>query len=150
MTLVTYSSHFDVEPEALFAFHLDVTNLAAISPPVPRLELLSDPQPSQVGDEQVFRLSIGPFSTSWHARITKIEADRLIEDVQTLGPFQRWRHQHRVSADRGGSRLTDVVAFRAIPTPVGEFVEYFVVRPGIYAMFAWRHWKTRAALCVED
>lgn len=146
MTLVRYSTHFDVPPRSLFDFHLDVANLAGISPPLPHFELLSEPRTTEFGDEQVFRLSIGPFGTTWHARVSKLEQGRVLEDVQTSGPFIRWRHQHRVAEDGDGSRLTDVVAFRALPTPVGEFVEYFLIRPGIYGMFVWRHRKTRALL----
>ena len=150
MTLVRYSSHFDVSPKELFEFHLDMGNLARISPPLPRFELVRAADVTKVGDEQVFRLSLGPFGTTWHARISKVEANTMLEDVQTSGPFRRWRHQHRVTADGAGSRLTDVVAFRAIPTPVGEFAEYLLIRPGIYAMFAWRHRRTRAILRGEE
>lgn len=146
MTLVVHRSTFNVTAEELYAFHQDVRNLAAISPPLPRFELLSQPGDTAVGDLQVFRLSIGPFGVRWTAKVTRLVPGRLLEDTQESGPFLRWRHQHRVAPDGNGSRLTDVVAFRAIPTPLGEFVEYFAVRPGIKAMFMWRHWKTRGLL----
>jgi ligand-binding SRPBCC domain-containing protein len=147
MTLVSHSSTFPVTPEALFEFHCDVQNLAVISPPLPRFALLSAPKTTELGDEQVFRLSLGPIGANWRARVTRFEPVRLIEDVQLSGPFRRWRHQHRVTAvGAGESRLTDVVAFRAIPTAAGAFIEYLLIRPGIKAMFIWRHWKTRKAL----
>ena len=146
MTLVVHSSHFDVGAEELFEFHRDARNLGRISPPVPRFELLSEPGLSEAGDEQSFRLSIGPFGTEWNARITQLLPGRLLEDTQVSGPFLRWRHQHRVSVEGHGSRLTDVVSFRALPTPAGEFLEFFLVRPGIKLMFLWRHRKTRSAL----
>ena len=148
MTLVIHSSHFDASSDDLFEFHRDARNLTRISPPIPRFELLSEPGRSEAGNEQTFRLSIGPFGSTWNAKITRLAPGRLLEDTQTSGPFLRWRHQHRVSQDEAGSRLTDVVAFRALPTPAGEFVEYFLVRPGIKLMFVWRHWKTRAALAT--
>lgn len=146
VTLVIYSSPFAASAEDLFAFHLDASHLAAISPPIPRFELQTAPKLSELGDEQCFRLSIGPFGTTWRARITQVRRPDLIEDTQESGPFLRWRHQHRMAREGSGSRLTDVVAFRLLPTPAGEFLEYVLVRPGILAMFAWRHWKTRAAL----
>ena len=148
MTLVLHSSHFDVSAGELFEFHRDARNLGLISPPVPRFELLSEPDLSEEGDEQLFRLSVGPFGTNWKARITRLAPGRLIEDTQESGPFLRWRHQHRVSGEGAGSRLTDVVAFRALPTPIGEFVESLLVRPGIKLMFLWRHRKTRAAFAA--
>lgn len=70
----------------------------------------------------------------------------MMEDVQERGPFRKWRHQHRVHGEGDGARLTDVVSFRMLPTPVGEFLEYWLVRPMLIGMFAYRHRRTRALL----
>lgn len=149
MTLIVKSSRFDVSPEDLFAFHMDAENLARISPPWPPFLMVSNPKATELGDVQVFRLGQGPFAQLWQARITRLVPGRLLEDTQESGPFKRWRHQHRVAADGTGSRLTDVVAFRLLPTPAGEFLEYWLVRPAILAMFAWRHRRTRQRLAAE-
>lgn len=146
MTLVVYSSAFSVPADDLFAFHLDAANLARISPPFPPFQLLDAPNPPSEGDLQVFRLGFGKAGVTWHARISRIQPGKMLEDTQESGPFRRWRHQHRVRAENGGSRLTDVVSFRLIPTPVGEFLEFLLIRPGILTMFAWRHRRTRALL----
>lgn len=146
MTTVRYSSHFDATPEALFAFHMDVANLARISPPLPRFELLSEPGTTSEGDEQRFRLSLGPLGTEWVARIVKVVPGAAIEDVQAEGPFRSWRHRHAVAADGSGSQLTDTVRFRLIPTAAGAFLEFYLVRPGLWCMFAWRHRCTRQLL----
>ncbi|WP_322796516.1 SRPBCC family protein [Tepidiforma sp.] len=146
MTVVRWSSQIDAPPEALFAFHADVRNLARISPPFPPFRLVSPPAPTREGDVQVFRLGWGPIGVDWHARITRVEEGRLIEDTHERGPFRRWRHQHRFSSEGSGARLTDVVAFRLLPTPVGEFLEWLLVRPALAGMFAYRHRQTRKAL----
>lgn len=146
MTRVSFSTHFDVPAEELFAFHMNAENLAKISPPVPPFKMLSEPKVSAEGDEQVFRLGYGKLGVNWHARLTRVEPPALIEDTQERGPFLRWRHQHRVAPDGNGSRLTDVVSFRAIPTVVGEALEYVLVRPGLWAMFFWRHRRTKQLL----
>jgi ligand-binding SRPBCC domain-containing protein len=108
--------------------------------------MISELKPAQLGDEQTFRLSLGPVGVTWRALITRTDPGRLIEDIQLDGPFRSWRHQHRFSSEGEGGRLTDVVAFRLIPTGAGEFVEWLLVRPGIKLMFVWRHWKTRRLL----
>lgn len=146
MTIVKYSSRFEVPPAVLFAFHSDVANLTRISPPIPKFELLSAPVPTKPGDEQVFRLSIGWLKTTWRAEIVRFQPDGLIEDVQKSGPFLRWRHRHSIAAEPGGSRLTDVVAFRMIPGRAGEVLEWFLIRPALVGMLIWRHRKTAAAL----
>lgn len=146
MTLVVKSSWFDVSAEELFAFHLDAGNLARISPPWPPFVLVSSPKLTAPGDLQIFRVGAGRLSRTWHARITRLVPDRLIEDTQESGPFLRWRHQHRVAAEGRGSRLTDVVSFRLLPTPAGAFLEFYLLRPGLIALFAWRHRRTRRLL----
>jgi ligand-binding SRPBCC domain-containing protein len=146
MTLVVWTSHFDVAAERLFAFHQDARNLPRITPPPLSFELLIPPAASQEGDVQLFRMGLGPFKSNWRARITRVVVPRLIEDTQEAGLFRSWRHQHRVAPEPGGSRLTDVVSFRLLPTPAGEFIDYFAVRPALLAMFAYRHWRTRALL----
>jgi hypothetical protein len=146
MTLVVKSSRFDVSPDELFAFHLDSENLARISPPWPPFIMVSSLQPTELGGVQVFQVGPWPFDTTWQARITRLVPGRLLEDTQESGPFLRWRHQHRVAPEGSGSRLTDVVAFRLLPTAAGAFLEYWLVRPALLGMFAWRHHRTRRLL----
>lgn len=127
----------------VFEFFMDARNLPAISPPFPPFRLLTPAKRTESGDVQVLRLGVGPASTTWEARVTQVRPGRLIEDVQDRGPFRRWRHQHRVEAEGDRARLTDVVSFRLLPTAAGEFFEFYLVRPAIFAMFAFRHWKSR-------
>ena len=144
MTIVSHSSHFDVSVDDLYDFHSDVGNLSRISPS--GFELLSEPGPTAVGDLQRFQITIGNRKVLWEARITRLVPGRLLEDMQETGPFRQWRHQHQFYADGEGSRLKDVVSFRLIPTPLGEFLEFFIVRPFIVQMLRGRHRATGGAL----
>ena len=146
MTLVVYRSFMPARSEALFEFHMNPLNLPLISPSFPPVSLLSPSKRADAGDLQVIRLGGRRLGITWHARVTCVLAGRMIEDVQERGPFRSWRHQHRVASAKGGSVLSDVVSFRLIPTPVGEFLEYLAVRPLLIAMFAVRHRKTRRVL----
>lgn len=146
MTKVVHRSRVATTPAELFAFHMDTENLAAISPPWPPFRVVSVPKAAEPGDLQVFRLGAGPLARTWEARITRVVPDRLLEDVQESGPFRSWRHQHQFLPDGEGAVLADVVQFRLFPTPVGEFAEFFLVKPAIKAMFAYRHWKTKRML----
>ena len=44
------------------------------------------------------------------------------------------------------SELTDLIAFRLIPTPVGALVEALLVVPALKGMLVWRHRATRRLL----
>lgn len=146
MTLVVKSSWFDVSVEELFSFHLDAGNLARISPPWPSFVMVSKSKPTEPGDVQVFRVGPWPFARTWQARITRVTPGLLLEDTQESGPFLSWRHQHRFVTEGTGTRLTDVVSFRLLPTSAGAFLEYYLVKPVLTAMFAWRHRRTRRLL----
>ncbi len=131
----------------LFEFHANVANLPVITPPFPPFQLLSEARNASEGDEQRFRLGWEKLGSTWTARLTRVEPGSLMEDTLVTGPFSRWRHQHRFTdTGPGRARLTDVISFRLLPTPVGEFVEYLTVRPLLLAMFRYRHGKTRRLL----
>lgn len=142
MTVVRYSTVLQASPQELFDFHRDVRNLPAVSPPIPRVTLLSEAKVTEAGDLQRLRLALGPFGLEWVAQITRVEEPRLLEDRQVRGPFRAWRHRHRFSACGSGARLEDVVAFRLLPTPAGEFLEWLLVAPGLRLQFWWRHRQT--------
>lgn len=146
MTLIRHSSHFDCSPETLFAFHLDARNLGRLSMPGQRFRLLSEEKTTEVGDLQVLELGSGPVTMEWLAEILRCEPPHVLEDIQVRGPFRKWRHQHRVTAEADGARLTDTVSFRFFPTVAGEFLEFWTVRPLMKGMFLWRHRKTRELL----
>ena len=146
MTKVVYRSRLETTPEELFEFHMDAKKLAAISPPWPPFRVISETKRAEPGDLQVFRLGTGPVATTWEARVTRVVRGRLLEDIQESGPFRSWRHQHQFLADGDHAILADVVEFRLLPTVVGEFLEYCFVRPPMWAMFAYRHWKTKRLL----
>ncbi len=146
MTLVVHRSTLPYLAEELFELHMDAGNLPAISPPFPPVRLLSAPKRAEPGDLQVIRFGWGRLGANWEARILRVVAGRLLEDVQERGPFREWRHQHRVVAVEGGAELTDAVSFRLLPGPVGEFIEFYVVRPFIKAMFVVRHRRTARLL----
>ncbi len=146
MTLVVKSSRFDVSADELFAFHMDSRTSHGSHRPGHHFVLVSSSKPTELNDVQVFQVGPWPFTQTWQARITRVVPGRLLEDTQESGPFLRWRHQHRMATDGPGSRLTDIVGFRLLPTPAGAFLEYWLIRPAILCMFAWRHRRTRQLL----
>lgn len=150
MTTVRHSSLMPVTAEALFAFHMDPANLAAISPAFPPVRVEAPDRPPVPGDLQTFVLGWNRCSSRCVARVERVIPGRLLEDTQESGPFIRWRHQHRVAEVPGGARLTDVVSFRLFPSLAGEFFEFWTVRPLLKAMFWYRHRKTRRLVLRHD
>lgn len=144
MTRARYSSRFAATADDLFAFHCDPSNLPRISPPLPHVRVGRARAPMQEGDLQEFTLMFGPWPILWHARIARLVPGSVIVDVQERGPFRMWRHSHRVETADSQVWLTDEITFRLWPTAVGEFAEYWLVRPFLLGMLWWRHRRTRA------
>lgn len=152
MTKVRYSSTFDCSQEELFEFHSDVRALGQLGPPGQRFTLFSEPKRTEMADVQEFEIGSGPIGFRWVAEVTMFDPPRLLEDTQLSGPFRRWRHQHQIFAEGDGARLTDVIAFRFFPTPLGGLLEWLTLKPLLTGMFWYRHRKTRTLLreSLED
>jgi ligand-binding SRPBCC domain-containing protein len=154
MTRVSHTSRFPVNAERLFNFHMDAANLARISPPFPSFAFEGDvPGRTFAGQEQRFVLSIGPLRRTWVAKVTAVQSTPgprsgalFIEDRQDEGPFRAWRHQHQVFADGGDATLRDVIEFSFFPGGAGALLDRAFVWPGLKAMLAYRHWRTRRLL----
>ena len=146
MTTIRYESMMPVTARDLFEFHMDAANLPTITPPFPPFALLTPAKRSEPGDLQELRLGWQRLGVTWQARVTRVEPDRLVEDVQERGLFRSWLHRHEFQDAAGGAVLRDSVRFRFFPTRAGEFCEYFTIRPLLMGLFRYRHRKTRAAL----
>lgn len=147
MTTVRYQSVLSTSAEKLFEFHVNAENLPRITPPFPPFALLTPAGRSHPGDLQDLRLGWNRLGLTWRARMTRVEDGRLVEDVQDSGPFRCWVHRHEFrDVAPGQALLRDSVRFRFFPTPLGEFLEYFTVRPLVIGLFRYRHQKTRTAL----
>lgn len=107
-----------------------------------------DPAVLDVGT--VVRLSIRPFGVGprqrWTSRVIECECRERtarVRDEMVEGPFPRWDHTHRFHAADGGTVVTDRVEYRlpAVPGPLSA-----LGWPGLEAIFAYRHRRTRRLL----
>lgn len=128
--------------EALFAFHLDLNNLRAITPPDTKVELLEEIASPKEGD--IVRLrSVSYFIPAlWEVEIETLRAPTLLVDIALKSPFAYWKHSH-IFTDLGDGmcKLKDVVEYRAPLGFVGEWFD-FVIQHQLSNMFAYRHGKT--------
>lgn len=98
--------------DAVFAFHADAANLAAVLPPGVPLRTIG---PSALGPAARLRFSFGPFSGT--GVVTEWEPPFRFVDDQSFGPFARWHHEHRfvrigpTPADQDVTWVTDTVDF---------------------------------------
>jgi ligand-binding SRPBCC domain-containing protein len=86
-----------------------------------------------------------PIRLPWEAEIVEFDWNDHFCDVQVRGPFARWRHCHRLSADGAGTLLKDSVEYEL---PLGGFsgvVQPFVAFQ-IASIFKYRQARTAELL----
>lgn len=126
-------------------FHRRSDSLAAITPPVPPLQM--DPAPPRlgVGDQMAFRMWLGPIPIRWRAFISQVSSTGFT-DHQLEGPFRHWVHKHTfLPVEERSAEVVDEItaALRWHPIwgPVG-----LMMWLSLPALFAFRGWRTRRIL----
>ena len=132
--------------DALYAFHLDMKNLQAISPKGIKVTLLNkDFVPSEGG---ILRLkTIKNFIPMiWEVKIEKMNAPNLLVDIAIKSPFKYWKHSHIFTKlDDDYCELKDVVAYSLPFGFVGALFDFFVQHE-LKSMFTHRHETTKQLL----
>jgi ligand-binding SRPBCC domain-containing protein len=100
--------------DAVFGYFADPRNLNLVTPDWFQLDLVDEPVPALgVGSEIDYRMRVRGWRTRWRSRFVEWEAPTLLTYEQALGPYRSFRHEHHFASEVGGTRMTDVVAFRA-------------------------------------
>ncbi|RKU25772.1 CDP-paratose 2-epimerase [Candidatus Poribacteria bacterium] len=120
----------------VFAFFSDAHNLAEITPPWLRFEVLTPaPIAMQVGTRIDYRLRIRGIPISWQSEITAWVPPRYFMDEQRRGPYRLWRHTHTFEETAAGTVVGDEVEYAVWGSSV---VNTLFVRRDIEKIFAYR------------
>jgi ligand-binding SRPBCC domain-containing protein len=152
MAVLVHSSLVRAPLDAVFAFHLDPANLAKIQPPGFGLKRVEPSGPVRAGNGLVLDTQVLGWPQRWEVWIEGVIEPRgdppraAVIDAARRGPFPYFRHRHEFFAERGGTRMRDVVDF---DPPGGRWVGLLLL-PGSWlvmkALFHFRHRRTRALL----
>ena len=126
----------------VFAFFSDAHNLAEITPPWLRFEVLTPaPIAMQVGTRIDYRLRLRGIPISWQSEITAWVPPRYFMDEQRRGPYRLWRHTHTFEETAAGTVVGDEVEYAVWGSSV---VNTLFVRRDIEKIFAYRAEKLDA------
>lgn len=126
----------------VFGFHEREDALPRLSPPFPRVRVVSRQGGIRAGARAELR--VGPIR--WLALHTVYEPNRLFVDEQIEGPFASWVHRHQFEAvDAQTTRLTDHVTFTLPGGPIMNALFGRLVALSLVPMFRFRHAATKAA-----
>lgn len=131
----------------VFPFFERPENLAAITPWWLAFRILTpSPVPMHLDARIDYRLSVFGVPFRWKTRIERHESGRGFVDVQESGPFTTWRHTHEFHAVSGGTRMHDVVEFRAPLGPLGSLAHAAFVDRLVRLIFEHRRARIASLL----
>jgi ligand-binding SRPBCC domain-containing protein len=135
--------------DAVFDFHLDTRNAAAIAPPEARVVRVEGEFPLREGATVGMWMRPAPIAPAqeWRVRVAELERPTRLVDVAERSPFAEWRHEHLFrTLDEGRTVMTDRVTYRPPLGPLGRIGDRLVMRHLLARTFRIRHERTRAAL----
>ncbi len=120
----------------LFRFFGDAFQLESLTPPLLHFRVVTPaPITMRSGLTIDYRLRLRGIPLRWRSLIEVWSPPERFVDVQVVGPYRSWRHEHLFEETDGGTWCIDIVDYRV---PLGWLVEPWVVRPDLRKIFAYR------------
>lgn len=98
-----------------------------------------------------YRVSPFPlFTTDWITEITHIKHHEYFVDIQLVGPFALWHHQHHFRAiDENHTEMTDILHYQAPLGILGTIADKLFVHNQVKQIFAHREVSMREYFGTE-
>jgi ligand-binding SRPBCC domain-containing protein len=127
--------------EECWSFFSDPRNLARITPPDLDFQIVDD-LASEVYAGMMIEYRVRPLlgvQVTWLTEITHVDHGHRFVDVQRVGPYALWNHDHSfVALDPARTEIRDVVHYVLPFGWLGNLVHPFVVAPVLGKIFAFR------------
>jgi ligand-binding SRPBCC domain-containing protein len=130
-----------------FEFFERPENLPRITPPWLDFRILT-PGPIRMarGLAIDYTVSVLGMRRHWRSEIAEYDPPDGFRDVQVIGPYRRWDHQHRFRRDQAGTLIEDVVVYEPPLGPLGALLDALMIRRQLAAIFDYRRRKLEEIL----
>lgn len=120
----------------LFRFFGDAFQLESLTPPLLHFRVITPaPIVMRPGLTIDYRLRLRGLPLRWRSLIEIWNPPEQFVDVQLVGPYRAWRHQHMFEEVSEGTWCTDLVDYRV---PCGWLIEPWLVRSDLRKIFTYR------------
>lgn len=138
--LIEAEQYLSVSPEEAWDFLSDPRNLAKITPPNMKFEILEGAErPLYAG--QMIHYKVSPIKgvrTHWISEITQVKEGDYFVDEQRAGPYQMWHHQHKIIPVDNGVCMVDIVNYSLPLGPLGSIAHSAFVGRQLRNIFGYR------------
>ncbi len=147
VTSRTYRTSMPVSTDLLALWHSQPAAFTRLVPPWMDVRVEHMEGTSAGDTARVTVPIVGPLRRSWSIVHEALDEGSGFADVQTSGPFESWRHEHRfLPAADSCSILEDAVAYNAPFGTAGSVLAGNRIDRTIDQVFAMRHQRTRSDL----
>jgi uncharacterized protein len=121
-----------------FAFFSRAENLGLITPAAMQFVLTGAAPAIGEGARMDYRMRVGPATIRWRSRIAVWEPGRRFVDVQEIGPYRVWWHEHAFRAVGARTVMDDRVLYAPPLGALGRFANRLFVAPALTRIFQYR------------
>ena len=130
-----------------FDFFSRAENLEQITPPWLRFRIVTPlPINMTAGATIEYALKVRGVPLHWLTEIQIWDPPYAFVDVQTKGPYKRWRHTHQFRPDSGGTAILDVVEYELPLGILGDVVHRVQVARDLEKIFDYRTQRVKDLL----
>lgn len=127
--------------DAVWDFISSPVNLKLIAPPQMGFEIVTQSLPDRMMAGMIIEYRVKPMAgipTTWVTEITQVRDKEYFIDVQQVGPFAFWHHQHILEQQENGVLMTDIISYKPPLGLLGSLANLLFVRRQLESIFTHR------------
>ena len=132
---------FNHPVEQLWDFISSPKNLKVITPDYMGFDIMSKDLPTKMYEGMIISYKVSPLlgiKTTWVTEITHVKDKRYFVDVQRVGPYKIWHHQHFLEQTTEGTLMTDIVSYKPPFGILGNLANKLVIKRKLDEIFNYR------------
>lgn len=130
--------------EEVWEFISSPANLKKITPGYMGFEVTTRNLPEKMYPGMIISYRVSPLfgiKMTWVTEISQVRELEYFVDVQRIGPYKLWHHQHHITTIEGGVLMKDIVTYAPPFGFLGGLVNVLFIRNQLSEIFDFRKRK---------
>jgi len=141
---LTFDQKLPITIDQAWQFFSDPKNLAKITPDYLGFKIQDGYAEEEAYAGQIISYTLYPLlgiPMHWVTEITHVRKPFSFTDIQLIGPYSLWNHEHRFRSIEGGIEMIDIIDLKLPLGPLGKVIYAVKVRRDIERIFEYRKKK---------